>query len=767
MLHELFLALSGHPSPLLSKEPLPESLSSSLSPSESALLRSIAHLGNLHTRVREQCSIISSTHDSVICRAVSTAIANTHLAQFQKKIVLVERDVLLQDASLVGAYQVVPLSAVAGAFDGWGQRLEWLQMLLTFILNANVEEGSGSTKGLRSGIGPATGAAVMDKLRSEAQTGYPSIERIAHDLAKVAELAWLRQVSTWILYGRLPTLGACDFFVQHLSDQGTDSTSGAWEFRSALCPQFLTTATAHSIFFIGKSINHVRSKDSTALILSRQQASKASSETPSSSNSPETSLITNHLELLASLSYPISSTALTRTISAIRNSLSIDALQKLLSLAEILQVLRVFREFFLLQRGEFAIALINAADSCLASKSQKSAYTVNSDNVRLSGAMIRETDVAATLNQAWATLASLQGIDDDEDQELELARDLVCMTVKKVHSKKTPVAASLPTFVTGVQPKLSDLFGDLLLATPIVLDLQITSPLDLFLTPNDIEMYSHIHAFLLSIRRAQSHLSGLWKLKSLRKESATSKLLQTQMRDPEKKSARAEESRRQRSRRMRKTWTVVGLVTSFLVELGEYFHGEVVSRSWTTFESWLHPPPPHVRSSNEVFGIRLDQQSSAGEQPADPAMTSQPVHDPETITLAHRVFLSTLSHALLLDDGGFAQLLRALLTRVDYLVGLMGRLSDLRLVSETRDSRTASLQTSEEDELTSNIDAACTSIGRDIEALKIRLRELDMERLGENLEAVRMEEGEMPFVPWQAAALDRLLLKVDSGSLDG
>ena len=757
MLHELFLALSGHPSPLLSKEPLSKSLSSTLSPSEIALLRAIAHLGNLHINVREQCSIVSSTHASVICRAVATAIASTHLARFQKAIVQVERDLLLEDASLVGAYQVVPLSAVAGAFDGWGQKLEWLRTVLAFIIDVNAEKESRP-----SSVSPATGAALIDRIRSEARTGYPSIEEIAHDLGKVAELAWLRQVSTWILYGKLPTIGASDFFIHRIPDTGIGPTSEAWEVRSALCPNFLTPSTAHSIFFIGKSVNHIRTKGSTATNFLSKHVYRASSDTEPSSASPEVSLIAGHLNLLSSLSYPISSTTLTRTIRAIRVSLSQNALQNLLSLAEILQVLRVFREFFLLQCGEFAIALINAADSCLASKAQRSAYTAKSGDVRLSGAMIRENEVAATLNQAWATLASLQGIDDDEDQELEVARDLVCMRIKKVRSRNMPAAQSLPGSVTDVQPRLSDLFGDVLLATPIVLDLKITSPLDLFLTPNDTEMYSQIHAFLLSIRRAQSHSSDLWKLASLRKEHSTSRLVINRIGDAGKDSAKVEELRRHRNRRMRQVWTVVGLVTSFLVELSEYFHGEVVSRSWMTFESWLHPNTAQDRSSTGLVRKTQDQQDPTEEQLTDPAILPQTMHDPETVMLAHQAFLGSLSHALLLDDGKFVHSLRALLIRVDHIVGLMGRLSDLRIVSLVHASHLGLQQSPEEDELTNNIDGVCKDIKQDIETLKVRLRELDTERLGENLGAVSLDEGRIAFAPWQSAGLDRLLLKLDS-----
>jgi hypothetical protein len=55
---------------------------------------------------------------------------------------------------------------------------------------------------------------VIDRLRSELQTGYQDVEEAARSLVAVAEVAWLKQVSAWILYGKLPSFGADDFFVQ-------------------------------------------------------------------------------------------------------------------------------------------------------------------------------------------------------------------------------------------------------------------------------------------------------------------------------------------------------------------------------------------------------------------------------------------------------------------------------------------------------------------------------------------------------------------------
>jgi len=67
-----------------------------------------------------------------------------------------------------------------------------------------------------------SGAMVIDKLCNAIQTGYVDIEEAALSLVKVAETAWLKQMSAWILYGRLPSFGKEDFFVKEVDgDENT------------------------------------------------------------------------------------------------------------------------------------------------------------------------------------------------------------------------------------------------------------------------------------------------------------------------------------------------------------------------------------------------------------------------------------------------------------------------------------------------------------------------------------------------------------------
>jgi hypothetical protein len=203
MLHEILLSLSGHPSPLLHSPPSPEAdAEAGITPPERQLLSSAGHISELHTKLIAYSSEVSTTHPSTICRAVATAISSVHLAAFQRKVLQVEETILKNDPDLVGAYNIVPLTAVMGEFQQWTRRLEWLWDTMQFIMAAD-EVGS-----------PCRGAALIDRLRDELQSGYQDVAATANSLVKVAETAWLKQVSAWVLYGRLPSFGGDDFFVQ-------------------------------------------------------------------------------------------------------------------------------------------------------------------------------------------------------------------------------------------------------------------------------------------------------------------------------------------------------------------------------------------------------------------------------------------------------------------------------------------------------------------------------------------------------------------------
>ncbi|KAH0381338.1 hypothetical protein KCU92_g7023, partial [Aureobasidium melanogenum] len=701
MLHEVLLALSGHPSPLFPATN-PSSRSSDafvdkdfplLSSSEAALLATVGKLASLHRQIRDHANRIVSQHSSTICRAVAASLLQNHLARFREKILDVERQILTKDAAIVGAYNIVPLSAVVGQFDEWSRRMEWYWNLACFIQPLDAHKSV-----------PATGAAIIDHLRSEMQTGFPDIEIAATELSCVADKAWLEQVSAWLLYGLLPSHGADDFFV---SVQESAEGPPSYALRRELLPKFVSHQTGNSLLFIGKSLHQVK------------QHTQGSSASQILHGNEDASLLNAHLQSLSSLSYPLIPAAFSTTISSIRSSLSQKVLQRLLPPNEIKLVLNTFRQILLLDRGEFAVFLISeAADRLDARRVEHGRYLQEPSGRDLRGVMMKEGEINESLSRTWKALTSLQ-TEDLEDDVLEFARENMRLEID------TRRAATRPPTSDGTALDAAGLsstsFNDLLFPVPTLLTMQICSPLDLFVSRADMDRYSALNAYLLSLRRAHMRLSNLWRESGSRRAAANTTRL----------SAEARQVARTRGVAQRKVWATCSAAVFLLSETTAYFEGELITSSWDTFYSWA---------------------------------TAQH-HDPETLGRAHRSFLAALSYTILLTDAAYTRSLRELLTHIDALVALFGRLQRLQQTSSLGVGGTDFLD-EEEAEVARELDRSRKRVDTALKDVVARLRQLDHERLGA-ARYLQLDAQDTGFEVWRGGGVDRLLMKLDFGRMTG
>ena len=724
MLHEIVLSLSGHASPLLSTNAANPS-SSLLSPPEKALLASVTSLSEKYRKIRSAAKKISTESKSSTCQSVATAISSKYLGDFQRKVLEVESGILRKDASSVGAYNIVPLTAVVGEFSEWTRLMDWLLRITQLMMEDR-----------------CTGSRLINKLNKQLQTGYTDIEEAALHLGQVAESAWLRQASCWILYGRLPSYGY-DFFLQE--------DKGRYEINQDLLPHFASPSTARSIMFIGKSLHQIRTKSET-------------------STSCISALLPKHLQLLSSMQHPITSSSMSNTICAIRRNLSQTALQDLLPLSKIQEVLHIFHDFFLLNRGEFAIALVNEADERMRSRWQRSDNLAYEKREKLSDVVIKEGEVTAILARTWTSMFGLHGITGEDEDELDMARDMINLSIEKAGKSAFLTTASTAMFHTT------------LLSVPTALSLKISSPLDLFLSQKEVEIYSSINAYLLSIRRAHLRLSGLWKITSLRRHhpappvppfgstpqgGAITGRLRT----------RAET----RSAQMRNVWATSSSALYVLGELAAYFQGEVVTVTWEDFQHWISGTEPTSASRPSTRGSKRkiphdEEGSDASMHSHDrPAPKLENTHDPQTLSAAHQRYLLSLRHQLLLTATAFTESLFKLLQKIDLVVALVHRIhavwtsmdleADEGVVDAFSDHR------KEEYEAGNQLSSATMDVKSGISNLVSILRLIDqdsegredaLEQLESQIEDFVLTDDEK-FRPKKAGRVDRLLMKLDFG----
>ncbi|EJT78070.1 Spc97/Spc98 family protein [Gaeumannomyces tritici R3-111a-1] len=705
MLHEILLSLAGHPSPLLRADaaapdadagPAAAAAAAAsaaaaavFSPPERELLASVSHLSSLHVKVQGYSAQIASSHPSTICRAVAASVSSAHLAAFRRKVLDIEASVLRSDPALVGAYNIVPLTAVVGEFSAWIRRMEWLWEVVSLMLRGERRDGGGGGGGVAMAC---TGARIIDWLRAELQTGYVDIETTARSLVAVAETAWLKQVSAWVLYGRLPTFGSGDFFIQKAA-QGSEEDFISNPY---LLPSFVTAPTATSLLFIGKSLSQIRAKAAEA------------------SGQGAVHHLSSQLSELSKLSFPLDGAVFSRTITDIRFFLSRNILQKFLPLARVMEMLQVLRDFFLLGRGDFAMALSQQADEKMRSRWRKvdNMSAAYGRQEPLANILLKEGEVMSVLARTWGALGSLQGQHSDEDEGLEMARDIIRLTLAKSKLSASTSGGAPPSAFGYVSNIATTPFRNLLLSVPVVLTLDIPSPLDLFLSQSDVQTYTSINSYLLSVRKAHLRLTDLWKITALRRHwpppprppygstpSGRAKVKLLRGRNTARSAA------------MRSVWATCSAVIFFLAETEAYLQNEVVAGLWDGFQQWLltgddqarpddrrnKPLKLHTlgkRSRDEMDEDDDDNDNDDGDDiwlasaaaataatdPTDgqpPSQDTRQPHDPQSLATAHRLYLRTLARRVLLTQQSFTDVLYELLVDVDRLVALVHRLQGI------------------------------------------------------------------------------------------
>lgn len=749
MLQEIFLSLSGHRSPLwdqVKEDPdsdATKSIRNYLAPSEMALLAPLAYLSDTHIKLRDHTEEVSTSHPSAICRAVASKILSDNLGDFRKKILEVERSILLKDAAYVGAYGIVPLSTVLSEFSPWTRRLDWLWQVATHMSPSASSERRGAK---------CTGAELVDHLEKEAYTGYSDLEEMATRLLEVAQRNWMRQVATWILYGKLPSHDGEDFCI---GETGSRKAAGgkAYKLRHSLIPKCVAQTAAASLLSIGESLNQIRSQTTAS--------TRANLD-------PVMALLPVSLAHLNEINYPLSSAAFTSTINSIRLSISQNALSQLLPLPKVLEVLDVIQEFQLLGRGEFAIALINHANARVTKRPQEVKPVRKAG--RLDEMTVKEAETSAVLSQTFADLASLQREDEDEDEILEKARSVLRLVVKG--SKD---AADAGTFVSTLLP------------TPTILDLVLPkdSALNLFLSPSDINIYATINSYLISLRRAELHLSSLWKITSLRRcqrtplgppssaRPAGQKLLATQ---------RAREAKR--SSQLRRHWANASKVMFVLNELGVYIQGEVIHGSWEHFRRWIGQEDarrpqsagsaktgsrPGTASSASVRLITSQLSSSIRPAAAPASSRMDARNDPVALAQAHRIYLRNLFDSLLLGQKDFIEALQKVLTIVDHFVALFSRIQSAWQGLDLQDDEGVVDALSdfgkEEREVLDEMARSGGLLEEGVHGLVEAIGKTEHERNKEDV--TELEDGidslglDSIYVPRRARTIDRLIMKLD------
>lgn len=510
--------------------------------------------------------------------------------------------------------------------------------------------------------------------------------------------------------------------------------------------------------------------------------------------------LSSQLQTLANLTSPLNSIAFSRAITSIRLTLSRTTLQKLLPLSKVLEMLTLLRGFFLLGRGEFAMALTQQADEAIRSRWRRADNLAYQKQYGLGTVTVKEGEVATVLTKTWAVLGSMQGQHAEEDDELEIARDLLRLNLSKTKAS-TPVKGKSntdhqsPSSISVVNTP----FRNLLFSVPVVLTSHIPAPLDLFLTVSDVQAYTSINSYLLSIRRSHLHLIDLWKITSLRRHHPPPPRPPYSTTKGGVSRTRALRERwSNRSSAMRSTWSTSSAAIFFLAETEAYLQIEVVEGLWEDFHRWLTVRGDHDKEQSSASSIDERSSAAANDIAEDDVRknnkesirnSTTPHHDPQTLTTAHHLYLRTLTRRLLLTQSSFTDSLYDLLVHVDHLVALVHRLhgiwTSMDLEADEGVVDAFSDLHAEEADVRVHIRDVEANVKRGVESVVGILRNLSMDSafmaevedgdaagdgeedggLGLGLGVGDEADGEegTRYTPRRTGGIDRLLMKLDFG----
>jgi hypothetical protein len=487
--------------------------------------------------------------------------------------------------------------------------------------------------------------------------------------------------------------------------------------------------------FVGKSLNHIR---------------VINDKTDSSSGG--LAHVAAKLHELTSLTFPLESAAFSKAIKAIRISLSQNTLQKMLPLARVSEILQLLRDFFLLGRGEFAMALTHEADEKIRNRWRRAGNLAYEKDLGIKNITVKDGEVAAVLNRTWAVLVSMQGQHADEDDQLELARSLI-----QLHLTRSRPPAALVTG-RGLDVEAANVlamspFRNMLFSVPAMLSIDLPSPLDMVISPSDLQLYSSVNAYLLSLRRAHIRLTDLWKITSLRRHYPCP-------RGASDHAVTLRERWSDRSWLLRSTWTTASAAIFFLAETEAFFQTEIVKPLWDNFHAWLIPPQP---------------QSSGRATPLDTQHADPPIqhsHDPQTLSTAHTLYLRTLTHRVLLTQTSFTNPLYALLQHIDHLVMHLDRLHSLfTSLDLEHDAGVVDAFVDldhEQSQVFGSLHSVQLKVKQGIKSVVAALQSLESDSGfladWDGQGPVDEDTEEREYAPCRVGGVDRLLMKLDFGS---
>lgn len=283
--------------------------------------------------------------------------------------------------------------------------------------------------------------------------------------------------------------------------------------------------------------------------------------------------------------------------------------------------------YFLLRNGEFSLALIRDIEHLKLSR-----LTTRSGGT----SMIKEQDLNLALLRA-----SLGTTAQHDPSLLHL----------KFQMPSGPIRPLLPSlgdkvFSSSTTSNLGEAtsFDDLLLGTTLVLTYNVAWPLDLFLHPSDLQIYSALFNYLSSLRKTHTRIHTCW--------TSLSNAQRARRRWTGLGEGGTTEDLEVRKQLLRCGWGVVRDMGWFLDSLLGYVMVDVVDEEFRRFRELLNKPQ---RARSESVGRKASQGGGSVDAGTN---TDRTYLDFTTLRNLHTTYLERLVTGCLLSHPTLAAIIR-------------------------------------------------------------------------------------------------------------
>ncbi|KAK3817162.1 MAG: gamma-tubulin complex component protein [Linnemannia gamsii] len=689
MLHELLITLSGYPGDIFRPFPQEPEIATTfaitdfplLHPAEKEGLNRLAQLGfyfkGFNTFITSSRSSSQQHHrqsspnnetDNVpappglYLRAMANAL-DRKLQCYRQVIVQTEAAILSGEDNLGG---IVPLSTISGRFAPFQLVFPAIANLLSDIQSAALTEV------------PYHGGRLINLLQARSASGVPIQKEWMTEMLQGCCAVMLRQITSWVIYGQIQDPFGEFFIVQRLeSSQGAGGTgqgsrystgslgrsraatftgqvplshstglassvasspSNKWQtgygLDEQMTPAIIPATLAHAMLFIGKSIATVR------------QAKLKPIPIPQSITQrhldlllPVVSTPSGHQETVSLSDEVLNLNLLTAVIHQIRKDIA-NHLWVVVQVGEkVVSTLESFKRYFLLCDGEFGLGLIASLEEFKRNRLSRMGQFITTTS---SSVTIRDHDLGGLLKKA---------AQDTSAQDDAALASFEFRIVKPTQKQTGPEKGQPPTM---------GMFDDQLLGIPVRLVYTLSWPLDLFLTVEDVDQYSDVFAFLMTIRKAQVRLQQAWiEIKSLtqrltnRRRGGDARAYGRRVRGTETDERNAEQEAE-----MLKHIAAFRSNMVFVVDcLWTYIQMDVIG---PTYDSLLENIASH----------ESDRKSSFAQAPTSATATPQSF---DSIHSSHAEALYEIRRACLLTSTSLSSSVKNILLRMEAFCGIIGR----------------------------------------------------------------------------------------------